>query len=178
MREKPELQKYAQRFALLRSGLPLGAGTEVEIASLKAVGLGRAASGAKEHRIRIEATLRVSAVVGVIKRKCSMCDAVTPSPDADALWFMLENHDGERLCFPRAEEEAHSEEERDMYPAQGWAEIDGDLVCEACAKATREALAALKHKRRTAVGCINPGCTRRATEPGSWCFEHAHMEAP
>jgi hypothetical protein len=26
--------------------------------------------------------------------------------------------------------------------------------------------------------CIWPGCKMTATEPGSWCFEHAHMGAP
>jgi hypothetical protein len=175
---KSTLSRYPQSFKLLRHGLDLGAGTLVEIVSLQMVSLGLAEGGVRERRIHIEATLHVSAEVGLVGRKCSMCDRPTTAPDNDALWYMLENHDGERLVFPHPEEAAHADKERDVWPVQGWAELNGELACGECATAARVALAALKHKRRTAVGCINPGCTRRATEPGSWCFEHAHMEVP
>jgi hypothetical protein len=150
MSTKPELCRYSREFVILRRehGLTFGAGTLVEIASLRAVSVGQADGRLKERRIRIEATLRVSAEVELVEAKCSVCETPTPAPDDDALWYLLENHDGARLVFPYPEEAAHVDGERDMWPVQGWGEVNGEVACGGCVKAAREAVAQLKQKRR------------------------------
>lgn len=76
--------------------------------------------------------------------ECAFCECPTPPPDANALDFVVRNHDASRrLLFPHAED---CYPERDCWPVTGWRECDGMLLCDQCAEKRDAALAALRRK--------------------------------
>ncbi len=96
----------------------------------------------------IQQTIHVSCVVTTTtdypQAKCSRCDALAPQPDASVAEYILENHDGNRLLFPRAAHVLAAHPERDSYPLIGWTQSSSTLLCPPC---TKELEAFLKGKR-------------------------------
>lgn len=76
---------------------------------------------------------------------CDGCGAIPPEPDLDGMFFILENHSGQRIVF--AHEEGTSER-TDCYPVTGWREIDHKLYCGACAAEVESTIRALRHRRK------------------------------
>lgn len=122
--------------------LRLGAGTRVRIARIDARRRG--------DDTEIAATLEVRATValgnGAAHRRCGGCGAEAQPPDKDGLWYILQNHDGNRLVFPVPEAEAYAEPERDQYPAPGWKRLGEKEVCGECWEVAQKALRARRGK--------------------------------
>jgi hypothetical protein len=121
--------------------LRLGAGTRVYVARIEAKKRG--------EDTEIFAVLEARATVTIADPKkyqdlatCGACGAPAPPPDNDGLWYILQNHDGNRLLFPVPEGEAHKEPERDQYPAPGWKMLGDKVVCSECWEAAHKALKA------------------------------------
>lgn len=148
----PKFKHYASQFSTHdRNGIKLGGLTNVEIVDLQGAEHPDPASH-RDTLLTVTATLKVKATVGLIKGgsvwQCSVCDGKAPSPDDDALWYILQNHDGGRLVFP-GPEAIHSSPERDSYPVTGWTELaGGGLVCVECRAELDEVMEAIRAKRR------------------------------
>lgn len=148
------LKRYYQEFTLGGddSGISLGAGTKVCILDIRQEPWNDNSPGRREGDlpVRVVAVVELSAEVVLMPNytHCHTCGVVPGLPDNDGLWYVLQNHDGKRLLFPRAEDVSYEEPERDSYPAIGWEMIDGKMNCGACVSAIRESIETLKTKRR------------------------------
>ena len=100
-------------------------------------------------RVRISAVIEVSfestLVRGSEYTSCSVCGETAPMPNADGLRFLIENHDGDRLCFAM---EGDCEDERDRYPVKGWERVSDWLTCASCAAELGKAREAIRAKKR------------------------------
>ncbi len=132
--------------------LKLGAGTRVEILNishdpyvrLNTLGQPLPPPAPGYIPIRITATLRLTAEVTVLDNKqCSVCNAKPGLPDTVGMWFLMENHDDDRLVFPDEEKVAP---ERDCYPVSGWEILDDNLLCPKCVTDVRDFLRNKKTK--------------------------------
>ncbi len=134
-------KRYQRQFMVYNNKFHVGNGTEVEVMELDAT------VDSDKKGMMIIATVKLAAWVGLDKvHPCSCCDAVPPAPnDYDALWFILENHDGGRLVFPSPE---GCNNERDCYPVTGWEKGPDGMVCPECQKELDEAAAAVRAKRK------------------------------
>lgn len=142
-----DLKHYKKQFVIYgEEGLKLGNGTKVNILSLSSEQVGKTSG-----QIRVYATVELEATVEVVREfkhnDCSTCGATASMPDRDGLWYILENHDGSRLLFPQAEEEAYRHPERDSYPAPGWRVFEGALTCPDCLNDLMEAFIEVRKKR-------------------------------
>lgn len=128
------MRRYNATFPVGSAGLRLGTGTIVTIRGLHVASTGTSgpcADGQATTPVRITATLEVEAYSTLVAGVCARCDAPAPPPDDDGLWYILENHDGNRLLFPRGED-AYWKPERDSYPAPGWETLMGHPYCAEC----------------------------------------------
>lgn len=142
------LKHYNQEFYLHDRGLDLGAGTTIVIKDLR---METIKAGEKEKHVRIVAAVDlVAETTLVLSYKCKTCGASPSDPDNDGLWYILENHDGHRLSFPYAEDEAHREAERDRFPVPGWRTVNDEMNCGPCADELEAAMETVKRKRRKA----------------------------
>lgn len=86
--------------------------------------------GRPYQRIRISQVVELSCEVLVpLDDGCSLCGAIAPLPDARGAEYILANHDGARICFPREE---GVEDERDQYPVTGWVRDKDGIICAEC----------------------------------------------
>lgn len=136
-------------------GLKLGGQTQVEIVDIEQCrDTTRRSALSPYDRITITATVKLTVTSAVERLKCAGCDAVSPWPDDhDALWYIVENHDGDRILFPRPCTQEDRLEDgddagRDQYPVIGWKEIRDKTYCAECAVEVDEALAAVGAKRK------------------------------
>lgn len=142
----PQFTKYKPEFtvggcAVKTSGLVCGAGTHVRILALTQTPC--SPSAMRDYpTMTITATVELTATVGVGRPRCDGCQARTPAPaDDDALWFILKNHDGNRVVFADAEDIRN---ERDQYPVKGWVRYADVLLCPDCVAAVAATLRARK----------------------------------
>lgn len=142
----PQFTKYEPEFTvggygIKTSGLVCGAGTHVRILALAQTA--HPPSATRDYpTMTIAATVELTATVGVGRPCCDGCQARAPAPaDDDALWFILENHDGNRVVFADAED---IRDERDQYPVKGWVRYADVLLCPDCVAAVAAALKARK----------------------------------
>jgi hypothetical protein len=134
-----KLYKYNSKFTVGLDGhLRLGRGTHVDILAISIE------NGAEDHLSVIKSTVLLSARAKLASGHCSICERPTDPPDADSLWFVLENHDGDRLLFPSD----HSVDERDRWPVPGWeSTTEGDMVCPECLFELEKAKRDIKARR-------------------------------
>lgn len=143
--------RYRTKFHTGIDGLKLGRHTDVEVLSLETA----AYPGGRDPTyttLEITATIKLTArggfpITAVPYHVCEGCGAVPSLPSTyDALWFVMENHDGDRLIFPDAED---CDEERDRYPVVGWTKTvvddENSLLCPDCTEAVK---ATLKSRKR------------------------------
>lgn len=135
----PQFTQYSTAFTTGAAGLTCGAGTGVRVLALTQTTI--PASPTRNYpTMTITATIELTATVGIVRTACSGCKARAPAPaDDDALWFILENHDGNRLVFADAED---AQDERDRYPVKGWVKGAGGMLCPDCVAAVTAVLAA------------------------------------
>jgi len=134
-----ELKRYNRTFPIYQHAL-FGAGTQVNIGEISV-------QPGVDGRSLVKASLTIVADVSFTAGQCSVCERETPPPDADSLWFVLENHDGSRLFVP---DEHAAEDERDCWPVPGWsrADDDGALTCPECMADLAKAKKAIKARRK------------------------------
>jgi hypothetical protein len=109
-------------------GFRIGHGTRVRVTAIES-------ERSERHggSLELKVTAEFTAYVSPRTYQCERCKTPTPMPSsADALVFILRNHDGERLVFA-AEEDVR--DERDCYPVEGWRNVAGNLLCPTCAAA-------------------------------------------
>lgn len=141
------MKHYKDEF-YTRGPLPLGSGTRVRILDLACAYMPRTENAPNQRPIRITAHLEVTADVTLVRnRSCAICGARALDPDPDGLWYIMENHDGDRLVFPYPEAEAFAHADRDRYPVTGWERINDEIHCAECVVEVRAAVAAVKAKR-------------------------------
>lgn len=145
----PQFTKYLATFTTVTAGLACGAGTDVRVLALTQTAV--PASPTRNYpTMTITATIELTATVGIVRTACSGCKARAPAPaDDDALWFILENHDHNRLVFADAED---AQDERDRYPVKGWVKGAGGMLCPDCAAAVAAVLAARAAARSAGEG--------------------------
>ena len=121
--------------------MSLGRHTNVEVTSLSSgvIGVGDFSV------LRLTATLSVTADVSAVPGQCDLCGCETPDPGEDAIWYLLENHDGGRLCFA-GPESVLEKKERDCYPVMGWGLSNGKLTCGPCQKKIDGAIDELRRR--------------------------------
>lgn len=124
--------------------LRLGAGTKAKITHIAATQRGTEAEIVATLELRATVTLGNSATIPFAR--CGACGAVAPPPDNDGLWYIIQNHDGDRIVFPVPEKEAEQEPERDQYPVPGWHRLEEMIVCGTCHAAMLRALKARKKR--------------------------------
>lgn len=140
----PQFTQYDAAYTTTTAGLVCGAGTGVRILTL-AQTLAPASTSRHHPTLTITATVELTATVGVARTACAGCGVAAPAPaDDDALWFIVENHDHNRLVFADAE---NAQDERDRYPVKGWTQGAGGVLCAGCTAAVASALAARKAAR-------------------------------
>lgn len=125
--------------------LRLGAGTRARVANIEAKRRERGTEIVATVEVRATVTMGDAGNVGTLAR-CDACGADAPPPDDDGLWYILQNHDGDRIVCPVPEAEANADPERDQYPAPGWMRIGDGKVCGECYAAAQKALKGRKRK--------------------------------
>lgn len=100
-------------------------------------------------RVRISAVIEVSFESTLVRSgeyiSCSVCGSEAPMPDADGLAFLLEYHDGDRLCSADLED---CEPDRDRYPVKGWERISDGRTCPSCVTELAKAREVIRAKKR------------------------------
>jgi len=141
----PNLKRYKSKPFPVFQGLKVGADTRVQIKELQKEFPPKPDwVGGGEKLLRIRATVELVADVVLVAGECAGCETKSPLPDDDGLWFLVENHDGNRLVFPMEED---CEGERDRYPVPGWGRFNAELYCETCLKEVQAAVKNLKRKK-------------------------------
>lgn len=141
MVDKLKLTRYSSNYQMPHGDcLKVGGGTQVTIHEVtrdevfNIVPKDKQTPGEKRYRFHVDLTLTVD--LNCAQGKCAICGRLSSPPDADAAYFMIMNHNGDRFMWA---EEENVEPERDRYPVAGWTKTQEGLTCYTCYKDLEEA---------------------------------------